>query len=244
MKEFNLEELANFDGREPGKPVYMARDGKVYDVSASKLWKGGDHMRRHHAGTDLSGELSAAPHGDEVFERVVQVGVIKSHPLVSADWPHLPDWLSRLLLRVPFLARHPHPMLVHYPIVFMMSVFGFTFLALITGYRAFEVTALHCLGAGLLFTPLAIATGLFAWWLTYQARPMRPIKIKIWCSGLLMILAAALFVWRLVDPEILATPGPGRIIYLLAVCALALLVGVIGWFGASLTFPLEKSKRS
>jgi len=244
MKEFNLEELAAYNGREPGKPIYVARDGKVYDVSASKLWKEGSHMRRHHAGSDLSGELPAAPHGEEVFERFVRVGVIKSHPVVSKEWTELPGWLASLLSRVPFLGRHPHPMLVHFPIVFMLSTFGFTMLALITGNRNFSTTALHCLGAGLLFTPLAIVTGLFAWWLIYQARPLRSIRIKLWCSVALMVVAAVLFVWCLRVPDILNSQSPERLLYLVLTCTLALLVGVIGWFGASLTFPLEKRKTS
>ena len=34
MKEFTLEELAEFDGRE-GRPAYVAYDGMVYDVTES-----------------------------------------------------------------------------------------------------------------------------------------------------------------------------------------------------------------
>jgi len=239
MKEFNLEELATFNGQEPGKPVYLARDGKVYDVSGSKLWKGGNHMRRHQAGNDLSPELAAAPHGVEVFERVTQVGVIKarSGPAAIAT---LPPWLEGLLARVPFLARHPHPMLVHYPIVFTFSVLGFTLLALVTGNPSFGATALHCLVALVLFLPLAMLSGFTTWWINYQARPIRPVMIKFWCSTLLLMDAIVLLIWRLRVPDILAQPGPERLGYLLLVGSLAVLVGVIGWFGAMLTFPLEK----
>lgn len=239
MKEFNLEELAAFNGQEPGKPVYLARDGKVYDVSNSKLWKGGNHMRRHQAGHDLSAELAAAPHGVEVFERVTQVGVIKTRS-GPAESQALPPVLEKLLIRVPFLARHPHPMLVHYPIVFSFSVLGFTLLALLTGNPSFGTTARHCLGALLLFLPLAIVTGMLTWWINYQARPIRPVMIKLWCSLLLLAAATGVLIWRLRVPEILEQPGPERLGYLLLVGSLAVLVSVVGWFGAMLTFPLEK----
>jgi len=50
MKEFELEELKQLNG-DNGKPIYVAHQGKVYDVSNSKMWKGGLHMKRHHAWT-------------------------------------------------------------------------------------------------------------------------------------------------------------------------------------------------
>ncbi len=141
MKEFDRETLATFNG-ENGRPIYVAREGKVYDVTASKLWKGGNHMRRHQAGRDLSVDFGAAPHGEEVFARVEQVGVLKMPADLAAERP-VPAWLAALLARYPFLGRHPHPMLVHFPIVFMMSAFGFSLLALLTGNRHFGTTALH-----------------------------------------------------------------------------------------------------
>jgi predicted heme/steroid binding protein/uncharacterized membrane protein len=239
MKEFDPETLSTFNGQEAGKPVYVAREGRVYDVSDSKLWKGGMHMKRHQAGRDLSADFVAAPHGEEIFERVKQVGVIKKAAAERFGRP-LPAWLESLLERFPILARHPHPMLVHYPIVFMFSVTGFTLLALATGNRAFDATAIHCLAAGLLFTPPAIATGLFTWWLNYLARPIRAVRIKIWTSSAMLLTAAALLIWRLIVPDILARPGAQRLTYLFLICALVPLISVIGWFGAKLTFPLEK----
>jgi len=239
MKEFDPETLAAFNGEEEGKPVYVARDGKVYDVSASKLWKGGQHMKRHRAGNDLSVDFSAAPHGEEVFERVPQVGTLKEKGRRQETRP-LSAWLQATLERFPILRRHPHPMLIHFPIVFMLSATGFTLLALATGNHAFAATAGHCLAAALLFTPLAFATGLFTWWLNYRARPMRQVRIKIWCSSIMLATAAAVLAWRLLVPDILLRTGPERVGYLLLACSLAPLVCVVGWFGAMLTFPLEK----
>ncbi len=60
-----------------GKPVYIAFKGKVYDVSDSFMWSGGTHMAEHQAGKDLTEEFENAPHGEEVFERYPQVGVLR-----------------------------------------------------------------------------------------------------------------------------------------------------------------------
>ncbi len=76
MKEFNVDELAGYNG-ENGNPSYIAHDGKVFDVSGSKLWRKGFHMKRHHAGHDLTNDLQAAPHEIDVLQRYPQVGVLK-----------------------------------------------------------------------------------------------------------------------------------------------------------------------
>ena len=67
MKEFDADELAGFNG-ENGNPTYVAYDGKVYDVSESKLWRKGQHMNRHRSGDDLTSDMQAAPHDFKVLE--------------------------------------------------------------------------------------------------------------------------------------------------------------------------------
>jgi uncharacterized membrane protein len=151
-----------------------------------------------------------------------------------------PNFLDFLLKRFPMLRRHPHPMTIHFPIVFMFSAPLFTILFLLTGIPSFETTAFHCLGAGLLFTPVAIGTGYYTWWLNYQARPIRPVEIKKRVSLILLGTALIAMSWRILDPVILIVPGPTRWIYLILVFSLLPLVSVMGWFGAQLTFPIEK----
>ena len=58
--------------------THLIYDGQAYDVSHSKLWPGGEHMRRHQAGEDLTEAMAAAPHGPEVLERL---------PKLGAGWP-------------------------------------------------------------------------------------------------------------------------------------------------------------
>lgn len=48
--------------------VTVEYDGRVYDLTESRLWKGGRHARRHDAYQDLTAALGGAPHGPEVFE--------------------------------------------------------------------------------------------------------------------------------------------------------------------------------
>jgi predicted heme/steroid binding protein len=70
---FTPEDLASFDGRE-GRRALVGHGGKVYDLSASRLWAGGTHVRRHAAGGDQTAALSQAPHGAEKLAAFPVVG--------------------------------------------------------------------------------------------------------------------------------------------------------------------------
>ena len=63
-KDLSSDELLQFDGKEE-HPAYIAYNGHIYDVTNSKLWKGGTHMKRHAAGFDLTSVLKSAPHGED-----------------------------------------------------------------------------------------------------------------------------------------------------------------------------------
>jgi predicted heme/steroid binding protein/uncharacterized membrane protein len=236
MKEFTLKMLAENNG-ENGKPIYVAHKGKVYDVSESRLWKGGLHMKRHKAGNDLSTDIQAAPHQTDVLDKYPQIGVLKNDE--DTQMP-IPEYLSRLLKLFPMLRRHPHPMTVHFPIVFMFSATVFTILFLMTGNHSFETTAFHCLGAGVLFSVVAMATGWYTWWLNYQAALLKAVTIKKKASIMMLSTATVAFIIRAAVPGILYPFRGISLIYLILILSLFPFVTVIGWFGASLTFPIEK----
>ena len=236
MNEFDSKELSEYNG-ENGKPVYIAHQGKVYDVTQSKLWKSGLHMRRHHAGSNLTTDIQAAPHGPEVLEGYPQVGVLKKEEGAQRKIPKIVAWL---LETNPFFRRHPHPMTVHFPIVFMLSNPVFNILYLITGIKSFETTALHCLGGGILFIVVAITTGLFTWWYNYMGKMLKPVVVKIPLSFTMLIIAIVVFVWRISDPQVLDTMHASSMLYLIFVLSFMPMVAIIGWYGATMTFPIER----
>ncbi len=91
IKEFTLEELAKYNGKNV-KAAYFAYQGIVYDVSNSDIWKNGDHKREHHAGKDLTEEISKAAHGP---------GALMGFPVVGTlENDSNSDFITQLLTRI------------------------------------------------------------------------------------------------------------------------------------------------
>jgi len=242
QREFTREELRGYNGQD-GKPVYVAYEGRVYDLSESKMWRTGTHMRKHAAGTDLTGEIENAPHETDMLERFPQIGVLTTSidPAGTApDYSHLPAMVGRFLKRFPFFERHPHPMTVHFPIALNILAPVFLALYLLFGIRAFEVTAFHILGGALLFSLVTLPTGFLTWWINYLARPVKAVIWKIGLSSVLFVIGTIAFVMRWRRPGIVDDLGGAGLLYLILVGALFPVVGAIGWLGAGLTFPMPK----
>lgn len=72
-RDLSVEELHSFDGRE-GRPAYVAFNGTLYDVTASRLWKEGSHLKKHLAGHDLTEALKTAPHKEDKILAMPRVG--------------------------------------------------------------------------------------------------------------------------------------------------------------------------
>lgn len=226
MKDFKPEDMSAFSGKD-GAPAYVAYEGKVYDVSGSKLWKTGKHMMRHNAGQVLDGQMAAAPHGPEMLERLPQVGNL----VITAAEPEKVEesGLEKFLDRYPFLKRHPHPMVVHFPIGLIIGSLLLEAAFMLTGFASLRTSSLHCLGLGFLFLPFAVGTGYLTWIINYMGRPVRQVNIKIRLSWPLFILSMIVLVW-----QINAASGTGPL-YLLSLLVLSALVSAIGYYGGQLT---------
>lgn len=186
MKEFTPEELAGFNGQD-GKPAYVAYSGKVYDVSQSRMWRNGQHMKRHDAGADHTEVFSQAPHGPEVLERVTLAGALKAPAAAKpqSPAPETPAWADWLL------GFHPHPIMVHFPQAFLTFAPVFLILFYLTGNRAFERTAFHLAVAGALMAVPAVLTGLFHWMYKYARASGGIYKFKIALSLNVLCVSAA-----------------------------------------------------
>lgn len=72
VPSYSKSQLALRNGQD--KPdIWVAFEGNIYDVTASRLWKKGMHYE-HWAGQDLTIELADAPHSKTVFDKFKIVG--------------------------------------------------------------------------------------------------------------------------------------------------------------------------
>jgi len=67
------------------------------------------------------------------------------------------------------------------------------------------------------------------------------LKIKIPFAFAMLITEIILFIWRFRMPDVIDPVRGAGFIYLLLVFSLIPMVTIVGWFGASITFPVEKS---
>jgi predicted heme/steroid binding protein len=75
LPEYTLQQLALRNGQDRPE-IWIAYQGLIYDVEASRLWKNGKHYE-HWAGQDLTAELADAPHTEKVFDKFTAIGKLK-----------------------------------------------------------------------------------------------------------------------------------------------------------------------
>ncbi len=231
MSEMTSAELHGNDGKEDNKS-YVAYEGKVYDVTGSRLWRGGMHVKTHHAGHDLSRAMAAAPHGPEVMERFEAIAELVEEKAVSGGESAIktpPKWAERIL------DEHPHPISVHFPIALCIAAALFSTLSLFVDEPALRTAAFYNLVLAILSTPVAIFTGVLSWYYNYSGIWTHIYRMKTYLSIMLLVeFTIALVVKFALDG------GGGEVgfwVNAVTVLAMAPTVMALGYYGGKITFP-------
>ena len=228
-------ELASNNGKD-SKPSYIAVNGKVYNVSESRLWKNGIHMNRHEAGKDLSNDLSIAPHGTEVFNKFTQVATMKKSDEEDALAP-VPAWLNKFLKTYPFFKRHPHPMVVHFPMTFFITAPLFlSWYYLVNSIQSLLDAILYMHILSILSLPVAIGTGWLSWKVNYLGKPISNITRKLIFSIIILIFNIIVLITITNDLTILSSPAGIQIIIPIIIFSYLPIVAYIGQQGGDLVY--------
>lgn len=238
--EIDRETLLKHDGKE-GRPAYVAVEGKIYEVTGNRLWKNGMHMNRHQAGTDLTEAIAASPHGKDILIKIQEKGTLAKE--IADRPPFLPEWLMQFMEAYPFFKRHPHPMVVHFPMaVFIIAPLFLAWYYLISPLQGLLDAIFYLYLLGTLSLPVAIVTGLLAWLVNYSGKANPLIIRKTIFSFLLLITDLIIMAALIVKPAILQNPaGPDLIVPVLIFFCLPL-ASIIGEHGGKLVFPVLKNK--
>jgi predicted heme/steroid binding protein len=71
---YSRSQLALRNGQDK-EEIWVAFEGKIYDVTRSRLWRNGKHYE-HWAGQDLTAEMKDAPHLATVFDKFEVIGTL------------------------------------------------------------------------------------------------------------------------------------------------------------------------
>ena len=237
LKRFTPTELAEFDGKE-GRSAYLAYHGKVYDVTHSRLWRNGTHVRAHSAGEDLTGAMPAAPHDDDVMEGFEIVGVLfEEEDFVEVKKPFWAEFS---------LEHHLHPIAVHFPTALgavspVFALLSLLFINSPTGlYDGFQHAAFWCLAVCLLAAVPSVITGWISWQHNYSGVWTPIYRVKWYGSGVLVILAGAAVALKFaaLGGFAVATMGSALFwVYTALLVLVAATVAVLGHYGGKITFP-------
>lgn len=222
-KRFTSSELKKYTGID-GEPIYVAYKEKIYEVTESKLWKGGKHMSIHRAGEDLTKSFENAPHGKEMLLRFPVIGT-----LAQEDIP--PTSLAKRVA-----SFHPHSIVVHFPIALSTVVPFFSILFLLTGSPQFEAASYYILLLSALSTPIGGLSGVFSWTVSYGARRSKNFRRKISLSVVLTLLTVILSVWRTLVPDVLLSKNSFSYVFFLVQLFLAVVAGALGHIGGMIIF--------
>ena len=222
------DDLKRCDGQE-GRPAWVAFRGKVYDVSVSRLWSGGTHMKRHQVGKDLTSDFAAAPHDESVFQRLPSVG-----KLVAAEQKEAPRLLNL------YLELHPHPVSVHFPIALTLASAAFLVLYLVTGIESLVDGAYYSLLGGAVIAPITILTGAVSWWYNHGHKLTSTFNGKAGLSVALFVTGvAAVVLWALNRDAFLEREAVGWVYFALVIVMSGLVLS-LGKLGGALVFPPRK----
>ena len=233
MKEYTLDELQREDGQDGNKSL-VATDGKVWNVTDSKVWPGGKHFNTHQAGRDLTTALLAAPHGADVLDRFEQVGTLGTDRKKKPKYHEFPE-PSPLVKKI--LDQHPHPISAHFPIGLGITASLFAVMSLFFEVAGLSEAAFFNLIVAALSAPASIGAGILSWHYNYGGTWTAIFRTKSVLSLLLLSILGAAIALKIV---LLKTAGPNPAlnwIYIGLVALVAPIVAAIGRLGGKVTFP-------
>jgi hypothetical protein len=131
---------------------------------------------------------------------------------------------------------HGHPIGVHIPNGLLPVTVLFIFLSALFGFRGMAGAATYNLGIVALSMPLVLFTGWVDWQNRFNGAITPVFTVKIACGIIVTVTAWFLFIWLLVNPEVVTTAQPSRVAFFMINLIMLGAAGTAGWYGGKLVF--------
>lgn len=140
-------------------------------------------------------------------------------------------WLFDLMTKY-----HGHPISVHIPNGLLPITVLFIVLSALFSLKGMASAATYNLGVVALSMPLVLFFGWVDWQNRFNGAITHVFTVKIACGIIVTVTAWFLFIWLLVNPEVVTTSQPSRVAFFGINLIMLGAAGTAGWYGGKLVF--------
>ena len=131
---------------------------------------------------------------------------------------------------------HGHPISVHIPNGLLPVSILFIFLAAIFNFKGMATAATYNLGVVALSMPIVLFSGWVDWQNRFHGAITEVFIVKIACGIIVTVTAWFLFIWLLVNPEVITAPQASRVAFFGINIIMLAAASTAGWYGGKLVF--------
>ena len=131
---------------------------------------------------------------------------------------------------------HGHPISVHIPNGLLPVSVLFIILASLFSIKGMVTAATYNMGVVALSMPVVLFSGWVDWQNRFSGAITNVFSVKIACGIVVTVTAWFLFIWLLVNPEVVTTPQSSRVAFFGINLIMLAAAGTAGWYGGKLVF--------
>ena len=131
---------------------------------------------------------------------------------------------------------HGHPISVHIPNGLLPVCVVFIILSALFSLQGMVTAATYNLGVVALAMPVVLFSGWVDWQNRFNGAITNVFIVKITCGIIVSVTAWFLFIWLLVNPEVVTTPQPSRVAFFAINLIMLGAASTAGWYGGKLVF--------
>ncbi len=131
---------------------------------------------------------------------------------------------------------HGHPITVHIPNGLLPVAIGFIILSAIFNIKGMTTAATYNMGVVALAMPLVLFSGWVDWQNRFNGAITQVFIVKIACGIVVSVASWFMFIWLLVNPEVITTPQSSRVAFFMINLIMLGAAGIAGFYGGKLVF--------